>query len=61
MGKKKQEKQTNNPTKKRKQEFIYNPLNQTEQASQTSKQPHYTGTLTCVFFCYKNATKLMQY
>ena len=39
MGKKKQEKQTNNPTKKRKQAFIYNPGNQAEQASKTSKQP----------------------
>jgi hypothetical protein len=39
MPPKKTRKQTNNPTKKRKQEFMYIPLNQVEQASKTSKQP----------------------
>ena len=39
MGQKKLEKQTNNPTKKRKQEYTHNPLNQAEQAIKTSKQP----------------------
>ena len=57
MGQKKQEKQTNNPTKKRKQEFIYNPLSQVEQASKTSKQPWYTATATCAFFSSKKCTK----
>ena len=56
--KKKQEKQTNNPTKKRKQEFIYNPLNQAEQASKTTKQPCYTATATCAFFAAKNALNI---
>ena len=58
MGKKKQEKQINNPTKKRKQEFIHDPLNQAEQATQTSKQPQYTATLACAFFCCKNAPNI---
>ena len=39
MSQTKQEKQTNNPTKKRKQTFIHNPLNQVQQASKKRNQP----------------------
>ena len=50
MGKKEQEKQINNPTKKRKQAFIHNPLKQVQQANKKRKQPWYTATLVCAFF-----------
>ena len=57
MSQKKQEKQTNNPTKKRKQAFIHNPLNQVPQASKKGKQPWHTATATCAFFNSKKCTK----
>ena len=55
--KKNKKNKTNNPTKNREQEFVYNPLNQVEQASKTSKQPCYTATATCAFFSSKKCTK----
>ena len=58
MSQTKQEKQTNNPTKKRKQAFIHNPLNQVQQASKKRNQPWHAATATCVFFSSKNTLNI---